>query len=240
MIGKESRRESDMHETVICPSCGTTHPESRRECPNCGAILPEPVRGVKSGSSWIGGGLIVALSGLIISSLLSSLLTFVRDYLISSHPLDLALALSNDLEMVFIIAAFLLFIAWILLAHRDLNRVFTDYPISPGSALARILVPIYNIWGFWNVFSTMATYLSEKIRFWLPWLFILPIASRVFEGEVLRGESAPPALFLVSALINVALFCVWLRLAILIRSSLNEKMEGFPPEKLPEELVTDE
>ncbi len=44
--------------------------------------------------------------------------------------------------------------------HRDLDKLYPGYKISPGQAIARLLIPIYNFWGFWSVFAT----LSDKLR----------------------------------------------------------------------------
>lgn len=43
---------------------------------------------------------------------------------------------------------------WVYQYHRELARLFPGYVISPGGAIARVLIPIYHYWGFWNVWDT--------------------------------------------------------------------------------------
>jgi hypothetical protein len=75
-----------------------------------------------------------------------------------------------------------IFFVWIHLIHADLRDVLGYYPITPGGAVVRYLVPIYNVWGIWNTLSTFAntfqheggnlTRMAEKVRSLIPWLYL--------------------------------------------------------------------
>lgn len=87
----------------------------------------------------------------------------------------------------------IVFIVWILDLHRDLVYLFPDYPITPGWAVARLLIPIYNLWGTWNVFVTMVrTFQEDSDRLRKPgttlysWLIVMYsalILSYLYIGE---------------------------------------------------------
>lgn len=75
----------------------------------------------------------------------------------------------------------ILYSTWIYKVHSDLNKISLHYPISPIRAILRIGIPFYNIWGTWNVYSTLADHfetkdvtkpLAKKIDFYLPLFYI--------------------------------------------------------------------
>ncbi len=47
-------------------------------------------------------------------------------------------------------------VIWIYRLHEDLRQCYPHYPINGGDALARIFLPVYNIWGIWNMLMTIA------------------------------------------------------------------------------------
>lgn len=57
----------------------------------------------------------------------------------------------------------IIFLIWIFNVHRDLQELDTSYPIKPGGAIARVLIPFYNIYGLWNIYSTMADYFKANV-----------------------------------------------------------------------------
>ena len=52
------------------------------------------------------------------------------------------------------------FLVWVYRLHRDLGRL-GSYPLSPRQALLRLIIPIYNVWGIWVVFRTLADALRK-------------------------------------------------------------------------------
>jgi len=46
--------------------------------------------------------------------------------------------------------------------HLDLSNIFPGYPLSPGGSLARLNIPLYNIWGIWNTFATIADHFKRE------------------------------------------------------------------------------
>lgn len=128
------------------------------------------------------------------------------------------------------------FLIWMYKAHQDLNDLFVNYQITPGQALARLMIPIYNLWGIWNVFSTLSDQLKAKggeladIGFklynWLAFLYIATIGSRLLDRLVFRhgineeGEYISPPLIIASFAANIFLGTVWFFMTYLIRRAL--------------------
>lgn len=83
-------------------------------------------------------------------------------------------------------ATALFMLLWLHQFHTKLRRVFSDYPISPWGAVARFAIPFYNVWGIWNLFTTLARRLDiesapsptgKRLRRWLPIFYASFIAS---------------------------------------------------------------
>ncbi len=55
-----------------------------------------------------------------------------------------------------------IYLVWLYKVHNDLREMNSSYPITPGGALRRVMIPFYNLYGLWNVYSTMATYFKES------------------------------------------------------------------------------
>jgi hypothetical protein len=83
-------------------------------------------------------------------------------------------AVSGVASLALLALAIPSFLVWVYRLHRDLGRL-GSYPLSPRQALVRIVIPIYNVWGIWVVFRTLADALrathggdrARGITFWL-------------------------------------------------------------------------
>ncbi|SDJ08998.1 hypothetical protein [Salimicrobium halophilum] len=56
----------------------------------------------------------------------------------------------------------IIYLYWLYNVHSELREMDETYPITPGGALARVLIPIYNFYGLWNIYSTMAKYFKKE------------------------------------------------------------------------------
>jgi hypothetical protein len=54
------------------------------------------------------------------------------------------------------------FFIWVYRVHVDLGNLYPGYSITPRRAIARILVPIYNIWGFTRLLGTFESRLRQE------------------------------------------------------------------------------
>ncbi|MBD1862823.1 MULTISPECIES: hypothetical protein [Trichocoleus] len=89
------------------------------------------------------------------------------------------------------LTALLLMLVWLHQTHARLKHIFQRYPISGGGAIARFVIPLYSLWGIWNIFTTLAEHLKSQgkslaqraiaIRQWLPWFYIALITSNLLD-----------------------------------------------------------
>jgi len=177
----------------------------------------------------------VSLGFTVISSLFS-----VIEVLLPSVYQNIALidALQAMLGVLIHLTSFVFFIIWIYRIHVDLKNLFTNYPITPGGALARYLIPFYNVWGVWNTLSTFAerfsteggdlTSLSKKLKSLIPFFYALSFISNTLNRLLLKqtfsgdGEMNP-VLVLVSCIIDVGLTVAFLELAKTMGSTITQK-----------------
>lgn len=110
--------------------------------------------------------------------------------------------------------------------------LFPDYPISPKRALAYLIIPIYNFWGIWHTFATIADYFKdeteptithagERLYLWVPYLYVALIVSNVIGRVALRWGDIAPRVVVASTICNVFLIVVWLQITRIIFSGIN-------------------
>ncbi len=98
---------------------------------------------------WVGLGVFAAMLGLVI---------YLKDSMAPiTHSTEgwtlLGLVLLSGPVVIGQTAAYLV---WIARLHGELGRFYPGYRITPGQAVARILIPVYHLWGTWSVYSTMS------------------------------------------------------------------------------------
>jgi hypothetical protein len=127
--------------------------------------------------------------------------------------------------------AILIFIGWMFQLHRDLAEIYESYSIAPGGALARVAMPIVNIWGIWNVFSTLAdtfgsdpdlTASGQPLRTLTVWLYVATIL--IFLSAFVNNM----LLSWVGAAIGIYLVIVELWMVDIISDGLNVKARQQP------------
>ena len=182
---------------------------------------------------WIG----LALSGL--SLILSLLEVSVPSIYYDNFELIHGLIVLLMLPIVLIGA--ILFLIWMYRLHFDLSNAFLDYPISPFGSLARLIIPIYNIWGIWDTFATIANYFKKEtamtivnagisLRSWLPFLYIAIVVSNITSKIAVRAATCGdcdaasflPILLLAEAISSAFVCVVYLQMTRAIFSGMND------------------
>lgn len=138
----------------------------------------------------------------------------------------------------------ILFLVWMYLLHRDMKALFRTYPITPGAAMAQLMIPFYNLWGIWNVFSAMEERLRTRggadLKFWLPLMYVTGFASQVLDrfrmaesriNEASGSSTNSPTLMLVALGVAIFLTIIWLMMTGVIRKSVDHRAKEIEDEK---------
>ncbi|MFS0673467.1 hypothetical protein [Ornithinibacillus sp. 179-J 7C1 HS] len=136
---------------------------------------------------------------LVVEVVITGLLVITAFFYTYAYPIyenilifDQALSSLNQIVWVLLIIFYLI---WIFKVHVDLKRLNPYYRIKPGGALARIMIPLYNLYGMWNIYSTMGYYfkgypalesLGRKLIKLLPIYYFLYIGTRFLERLIME------------------------------------------------------
>jgi hypothetical protein len=125
----------------------------------------------------------------------------------------------------------IVFLVWIINVHRDLKAYDSTYPISSAGALLRILVPVVNIWGLWNTFSTLSRFIKKrllgeieegrKLFILIPFLYMTLFSNYILTRLILREpENTSDALLFVAFGVELAMSIVFIMMTNTIVNSL--------------------
>lgn len=133
-----------------------------------------------------------------------------------------------------------IYLFWIYKVHEDLKKLDAYYPITPLGSIARILIPIYNIYGLWNVFSTMSRYFKEhgktvnigtKIGLLIPFYYILFFGTEILNRSIVAERVLNIHVYLISFILDVVLIIIYflmtrniLKALPIIQTKLREKI----------------
>ncbi|MCX6831942.1 MAG: DUF4328 domain-containing protein [candidate division Zixibacteria bacterium] len=67
------------------------------------------------------------------------------------------------LMLLFGLISLVIALVWMYRVHKDLDKLYPGYAISPGQAIARLLIPIFNFWGIWSVFAALSGKLRREV-----------------------------------------------------------------------------
>jgi hypothetical protein len=139
------------------------------------------------------------------------------------------------------ITTLILAVVWLHRYHKDLMQLYGDYPITPGGALARFMIPFYNIWGIWNTLTTVAGRfkgeegvlhdLGASLQSLVPRLYGVAILSNILTRYTLQQslrdpDSVPGFLWLITALVDLGLAYVLLQIAKVMIQAINTKFQS--------------
>ncbi|WP_392479160.1 DUF4328 domain-containing protein [Nostoc sp. C110] len=151
-------------------------------------------------------------------------------------------ALLSIVTLLFSLISIIVFMIWLYRLHADLKDIFKEYPITPGGAIARFLIPIYSLWGIANTLSTFAdrfkgegedlTRLSEQVRSLIGPLYGCMIGSNLvnrlaFTEAVKNPEDKfLPFWFLFSCILDLGLTAILLQLAKTMQTAITQKAKS--------------
>ncbi|WP_079477614.1 hypothetical protein [Halobacillus salinus] len=130
----------------------------------------------------------------------------------------------------------IIFLFWIYKVHKDLQDLYNAYPTTPGGALAKVLIPFYNLYGLWDIYARMATLFKQKsstedagnrLAAYVPFYYVLYFATTVFNAY-LAGQALEETFtttWLISYIADTALVVMYLLIIKVVSTGLTRLSE---------------
>lgn len=142
---------------------------------------------------------------------------------------------SSFLFAVVYIMLGIIYLIWLFKIHKDLKTLNPSYPITPWGAIARVLIPFYNLVGLWTVYSTMHRHFQKyentkslgfRLMNYVPIYYVLHLGVNVLDRLLTRsyaydmfGESYD-ILLTISYGLNIVLFITYLLIILLVTKAV--------------------
>ncbi|MGG3883232.1 hypothetical protein [Brevibacillus panacihumi] len=177
--------------------------------------------------------LIVGLASSTVSFLLSLVEAWDEEfYLDFILTIDI---LVGVFTMISAVITTILFLGWIFLVHKEYNEISANYPITPGGALCRILIPFYNIVGLWTVYSNMSRFLIQldastvrhavRLRTFIPFYYFSHMIYSFLNRKLLMDEEYSISLLLWTTGFEVLVSLFYLVMFVAVTSGLKAVRE---------------
>lgn len=177
--------------------------------------------------------LIVGLASSTVSFLLSLVEAWDEEfYLDFILTIDI---LVGVFTMISAVITTILFLGWIFLVHKEYNEISPNYPITPGGALCRILIPFYNIFGLWTVYSNMSRFLihldsstvrhAVRLRTFIPFYYFSHMIYSFLNRKLLMDEEYSISLLLWTTGFEVLVSLFYLVMFVSVTSGLKAVRE---------------
>ena len=138
---------------------------------------------------------------------------------------------------------------WIFKFHKNMQTIDSWYDVSPGGAIARFWIPIYNLYGLWNIHSTYSNQLKkqkdqlkeqgELFSRLYPVLYILYYISRGLGKFILKNsfrqyvdEKTEITISIIASVVDIILFLVWLKVVKIMNDTLVEQARQAAQEEI--------
>ncbi|MBM7567526.1 hypothetical protein JOC55_004495 [Paenibacillus sacheonensis] len=121
------------------------------------------------------------------------------------------------------------YLIWIFRVHKDLNRLFLQYPRTPGGALACMIIPFYSLYGLPSTYQFIGSYYQRtpalrKDGQWIQGLsvplVIFVFASNIVNRFVGKADEVSGSLLFASSLVSFVAYVIFLTLCILVSRGL--------------------
>lgn len=137
------------------------------------------------------------------------------------------------------IISVIVFLVWLNRLHADLRNLFKEYPISPGGAIARFIIPIYSIWGIANTLYTFAnkfeaeggdlTSLGKDVRSSVGPIYAFMFGTNALNRFIFREatknppDAFLPVWYLLSSVLDIGYAAIFLALTKTMRTAVIQK-----------------
>jgi hypothetical protein len=138
--------------------------------------------------------------------------------------------------LVCIILLLVFYLIWIYEFHKTLKEIDPAYGVTPGQAIAQILIPGYNLWGFWNIHGKYAAWLRAKdtpedqqaartLASLIPVYYVVSIVASVIGAIAGNRGLHLDWLEAVSRAFLLGGFLAWFKMAEIMQDTLAPKMK---------------
>lgn len=162
----------------------------------------------------------------ILSFIGSLLLTYAFDwYSAYISGLDDFIAIFN---LVLWVLTIILFFVWLYKVHKDVREMDPIHLVTPGWSVASFMIPLYNLYGMWNVFWKLSTFFinsgkdaeegGHRLRRYMPWYYVVLLGSNALQRFASNfPELVTNTLILFSVTVDLLLnlICLWMAQSII-------------------------
>ncbi|MBP3966067.1 DUF4328 domain-containing protein [Paenibacillus lignilyticus] len=168
--------------------------------------------------------LVAALADLAFSAIYMIDLNMFSDYI---YPMY---GFVDIVSVVLYYVAAIVYLIWIYRVHMDLNRLYLQFPRTPGSAIACMIIPFYNFYGIPSIYQQIGSHYQRSAALskdgqWIQGmsvpLIIFFIASNILGRFVSRAEEVSGALLFASSLVTSILYTIFFTLCLLVSRGLS-------------------
>jgi hypothetical protein len=152
------------------------------------------------------------------------------------YAIELLISIAAIVSIAVLILFLVFYSIWLHAFHRDIKLNDPEYPISPGHALMRFWIPVYNVWGIWNLHKTycqrlldqndMHKEMGKRLQFILPFFYAAFIIARGLGRALMRNSFNLPehsALDIITYSLNVLCIYLWIEMMRIMQSTLSTK-----------------
>lgn len=141
------------------------------------------------------------------------------------------------ITLIVVIAAFIMGMRWIYVVHQDLKARDKEYPLTPGQALMRFLIPLYNIWGVQDVLLKLHDHFKYgkgklgvfdmdlkklTVMVYCGWIASIAVA-RLTASLMDPNGSAPAYFYLISAVVDGVFYFAAYQVILVVKNNLLAK-----------------
>ncbi|MBW4512461.1 MAG: hypothetical protein KME64_39115 [Scytonematopsis contorta HA4267-MV1] len=126
---------------------------------------------------------------------------------------------------------------WLFQVHKDLQIIYPNYQITPGGALARFMIPFYNLVGIWETLATIGNHYQSElktrasgnaIQASVIWLYVTSVLSYALNSFVSLNDfkledGSTPVYLLITTLADFYLIFVRFNIAQAVNNGIRIK-----------------
>ncbi|MFD2614972.1 hypothetical protein [Paenibacillus gansuensis] len=131
----------------------------------------------------------------------------------------------SSLSNLFYMISIPLFLTWIYTVHKDVNRMFMNYPISPGTSIVGLFMPLFNFYFMPKIFLAMGSAFlgngsarteGRALRWLALPLLAVILCSRFFNRQVSMSEAPELSLIVKAGVTVLAANCIYMAITWLV------------------------